>query len=255
MLRYERVSYTYPDGNRALHDVSFLGNAGELLLLGGHNGAGQSSLLKLLNGILRPTEGKVFVNGLSTQEHSTATLAAHVAVTFQNPGDQLFAASVEEEISFGCRNLRRSDQELIQQTITLFDFQHETSAHPYDLPLSRRKLLTIASAVAMGSPIIALDEPSAGLSLPERALLVHALSTLRTQGRLILVASHDVEVFLPLASRLLVLDHGRLVFDGRPKDFADNPHVLRSSGIKLPLATRLHQALSLHRSREQGDYP
>lgn len=254
MLRFDKVSYSYPDGTQALHDLSFVAEVGSIVLIVGHNGAGKSTLLKLLNGILKPTTGIVSVNGLSTFEHSTAELAAQVAVTFQNPADQLFASTTQEEVAFGARNLQRSNgHKMIQQALTLFELQDACSLHPYDLPFSRRKLLTLASAVAMGSPILAFDEPSAGLALPERLVLTQALSTLKQHDRLLLVISHDLDLFLPLATRVIALRNGRLVFDGLPKEFIESAQIVRSSQLRLPLIIRLRNALHLPIFSKQGE--
>lgn len=246
MLRLENVSYSYAGGTTALRDVSFTAGGGDLVLIVGHNGAGKSTLLKLLNGILTPTTGTITVNGLVTHEHPTARLAAEVAVTFQHPGDQIFASTVREEVAFGARNLRRAQQrETIEHAMTLFGLREVQALHPYDLPLSQRKLLTLASAVAMGSPILAFDEPSAGLSLPERSMLTHALQTLVKSDRLLLVSSHDLDLFLPRATRVLVFRHGRLLFDGPPRSFLEDSRMVRSSELRLPLLMRLQQALQL----------
>lgn len=246
MLRLENVSYSYAGGTTALRDISFTAGAEDLVLIVGHNGAGKSTLLKLLNGILKPTKGTITVNGLITHEHPTSRLAAEIAVTFQNPADQIFASTVREEVAFGAKNLRRTQRwETIEHAMTLFGLREIQALHPYDLPLSQRKLLTLASAVAMGSPILAFDEPSAGLSLPERLMLTQALQTLVRNDRLLLVISHDLDLFLPLATRVLAFHHGRLLFDGTPRSFLEDSRIVRASELRLPLLMRLRKALQL----------
>lgn len=253
MLQLDNVSYSYPNGTTALSDLSFTARHGELILIIGHNGAGKSTLLRLLNGILKPTKGTITVNGLRTHEHPTARLAAEIAVTFQNPGDQIFASTVKDEIAFGARNLRRAQrQETIERALALFGLEAVQALHPYDLPLSTRKLLTLASAVAMDSPILAFDEPSAGLSLPERTLLTGALHQLVRNNRLLLVISHDLDLFLPLASRVLVLHHGRLIVDGTPQTLLENPRLVRSAELRLPLLMRLRKAIQRPLMRSEG---
>ncbi len=246
MLSFNDVTFAYPDGHTALRTVSFEGAGGDFLLVLGHNGAGKSTLLKLLNGILKPTSGQVLVDGLDTREHSTATLAQHAAVTFQNPGDQIFASSVEKEIQFGPSSLRRAGQsKLVDDALETFGFSHNRASHPYDLPPSRRKLLTVACAAAMGSPVLAFDEPSAGLSIPERAVLRRGLTALTAQNRLTLVVSHDLDLFLPIASRVIVVRQGEIVFDDSPDTILYNEGVLRRTGLKLPLVMRMRKAFDL----------
>lgn len=253
MLRLDNVSYSYPGETTALRDVSFTARKGELVLIVGHNGAGKSTLLKLLNGILKPTKGTITVNGLFTHEHSTTRLASEIAVTFQNPGDQIFASTVREEVAFGARNLRRPQRrELVEHTLTLFGFQDLQALHPYDLPHSQRKLLTLASAAAMGSPILAFDEPSAGLSLPERSMLTRALQTLANNERILLVISHDLDLFLSFANRVLVFRYGHLLFDGPPTAFLEDSRLIRTSELRLPLLMRLRKALQLPIMLQEG---
>jgi energy-coupling factor transport system ATP-binding protein len=253
MLRLDNVSYSYPNGTTALHDISLTARNGELILVVGHNGAGKSTLLRLLNGILKPTKGTITINGLRTHEHSPARLAAEIAVTFQNPGDQIFASTVKDEIAFGARNLRRAQwHETVERAMALFDLEPVQALHPYDLSLSTRKLLTLASAVAMDSPILAFDEPSAGLSLPERTSLTRALQTLVSNDRLLLVISHDLDLLLPLASRVLVLHRGHLISDGAPTTLLENSRLLRSAELRLPLLMRLRKALQLPLMHSEG---
>jgi energy-coupling factor transport system ATP-binding protein len=253
MLQVERVSFSYRNGTNALRDISFSGTRGELLLIIGHNGAGKSTLLRLLNGILKPTVGSVIVNGLSTSQHSTARLAREVAVTFQNPTDQIFESTVKDEVAFGARNVAHGHPaDSVSFALSLFGLDVDALLHPYDLPAARRRLLTLASAVAMGSPLLAFDEPSAGLSLPERLILTSALETLRRNDRLIVIISHDLDLFLPIATRALVLREGVLDFDCSPRTLLEHEHILRSSHLKAPLLLRLKRALQLPLHPFQG---
>ncbi|MGH2568870.1 MAG: energy-coupling factor ABC transporter ATP-binding protein [Bacteroidota bacterium] len=246
MLQLEQVCFKYPSGTVALENISFRGAAGELLLILGHNGAGKSTLLKLLNGIQKPVSGKVMISGLDTREHTTADLARKVAVTFQNPGDQIFASTVEREVAFGPESLKRLDSmALVESSLRLFNLEKQRTMHPYDLPPSQRKLVTIASAAAMGSSLLAFDEPSAGLSIPERNILAQGFRKLAEHAdRLLLVVSHDLDLFLPLASRVLMLDRGSLVFYGMPGLILEQPSILRTYRLKLPLSMRLKQLLA-----------
>ncbi|MCI0708402.1 MAG: energy-coupling factor ABC transporter ATP-binding protein [Ignavibacteriae bacterium] len=244
MLTLEDVTYAYPGGEPVLRNVSLEGSQGEVLLILGHNGAGKSTLLKLLNGILTPTNGRVLVEGKDTKTVSTAILAKDVAVTFQNPRDQIFASTINNEVEFGPRILDRPNtSELVKEALRLFGFAQEGTRHPYDLPLSRQKLLTAASAAASGASILAFDEPSAGLSIPERRILIEGLQQIR-ENKLVLIVSHDLDVFLPLATRVLVFHHGKLSSDAAPSMIYRDEKILRTVSLKLPLALRLQKFLS-----------
>ncbi|HEY4613561.1 MAG TPA: ABC transporter ATP-binding protein [Bacteroidota bacterium] len=245
MLKLENVSFTYKDGTHALRRMSFEAQAGEFLLILGHNGAGKSTFLRLLNGILKPTDGRLTVGGLDTMAHSPARLAKEVAVTFQNPRDQIFASTVEREIAFGPTILQRLHAtELTIAALQQFGFTAERASHPYDLPPSRQKLLSIASAVAMDSAVLAFDEPSAGLSVPERQMLTKTFSDLR-RNRLLLVVSHDLDLFLPLATRVFIFQNGTLTADVAPTMMLHNEKMLRKATLKLPLSLRLRKAFDL----------
>ncbi len=246
MIQFEEVTYGYTSDFPAVQDVSFQLLSGSFLLLLGHNGAGKSTLLKLLNGILKPTHGKILVNGLDTSVTPTAQLARHVAVTFQNPGDQLFASTVKQEVEFGPKNLRRADtHELVEEALRLFHLSNLKSTHPYDLAPAQRKLLAAASAVATDAPILAFDEPSTGLSQTERKILCEAITHLTNQSRTFIVVSHDLDLFLPLTKQVIVLSSRRTIFDGQPDELVKKPRILRAAGLRLPTVMRLGKILDL----------
>lgn len=250
-IEFKRVSYAYPGNPPALEDISFQVGEGEFLLIIGHNGAGKSTLLKLLNGINKPTTGTVSIAGCDTQKHPISLLARHVSVTFQNPADQLFASTVRKEVQFAPKNFNRPETTtLVDEALAFFNLLSIASHHPYDLPLAQRKLLTIASAVAAGTSFLAFDEPSAGLSQIEHSLLDTALKALMARKKGFLVVSHDFELFLPYATRVMVLSRGRLIFDGNSDEILRQEHKLRMAGLQLPITLRLKKMLGIREPSE-----
>lgn len=243
-ITFHNVSFAYQPEVPVLRDISFEVKVREFLLVIGQNGAGKSTLLKLLNGILKPTAGRVDVAGYNTSTTPTAALAAQVCVTFQNPADQLFASTVRREVEFAPRNLKRTDlSELVDEALTLCGLRDSAPSHPYDLPFAGRRLLTIASAIASGSPFLAFDEPSAGLSQIEQVTLDTLITTLRAKARGFLVVSHDLELFLPYADRVMVLHRGRVTFAGGPQELISREGILRQAGLRLPTPLRLARIL------------
>jgi energy-coupling factor transport system ATP-binding protein len=243
-IQFQSVTYQYSPNADVLREISLQIAEGSVSLLIGQNGAGKSTLLRLLNGILRPTVGEVFANGLRTSEFSTARLAREVSVTFQNPGNQIFESTVEKEIAFGPRNLRLANKDtIVRQAAAMFGLTDALASNPYDLSPSARKLLTIASAVAMQTHTLAFDEPSAGLSHPERIKLIQALSELRRIGRTLIIITHDVDLFFPLVDRVLLLARGTIGFDGSVEEFISHQRSLRRLGAELPLAMRVERML------------
>ncbi len=246
-IELQKVDFTYPGTTQpALTDLSFQIDSGEIVIIAGPNGAGKSTLLRLINGILKPTVGNVFIDGKNSQYTSTAELAAAVSVTFQNPADQIFAPTVRKEIAFGPQNLRRENiVTIVDSTLALFQMQAMAEQHPYDMLPAQRKLLTIASAVAMDTPILAFDEPSAGLSQRERTVLTHVISNLRSQKRTLLIVTHDLEYFLSLATKAIILTSGKKIFEGTSPGLLSKESELRRFGMRFSLCARLKHSLSL----------
>ena len=243
-IRFESVGFEYAPGQPVFQKLSFELAPGECLLVVGHNGSGKSTLLKLLNGVLRPSTGRVVVAGRETSKTATSELARDVCVTFQNPADQIFAATVAEEIRFGPRSLNRKDPEsLARAALELCGLTGFATRHPYDLSQPARKLLTVASAIATGTRTLAFDEPSVSLSEPERHTLRGVVSRLRREGRALIIVSHDLGLFLPFADRLLVLRNSSPPALLSFADVLSHEHLLRASGVRLPYAERLERFL------------
>jgi energy-coupling factor transport system ATP-binding protein len=240
------VSFRYSESDDwVLKDLTCSVQGTGLTLVVGRNGAGKSTLLRLLNGLLKPSHGAVFINGVDTRSATTGLLAKSIVVTFQNPGDQLFAATVENELQYAPSQLgRRNVDELVARASGMFGFTQLLAVHPYDLLPAHRKLLTVASAVSSGSPILAFDEPSAGLSETERILLTAAMHELR-HSHTLLVVSHDFPLFLPVCDRILILGEKTLLFNGTVSDFLSQADGFRKRGILLPPSLRMRSLLNL----------
>lgn len=243
-ISVRHLTFGYTKEVTVLSDINLEIQRGEFVLVIGQNGAGKSTFLKLLNGILKPHSGSVHINRLDTSRIPTSTLAVHIAVTFQNPADQIFAPTVRDEVLFGPRILRKPfPDRLAEKSLALFRMTDVGSKRPYDLPPAQRKLLTIASAVASDAPILAFDEPSASLSQTERIIFLKGLEELRKDNRTLLIVSHDLDVFVPLATRMIILANGRIAHDGKPMDILSHAKLAKSAGLRLPLLLRLNRMI------------
>ncbi|HEX6128762.1 MAG TPA: ABC transporter ATP-binding protein, partial [Candidatus Limnocylindria bacterium] len=168
-LRLDGVTHVYPaSGVTALEDVTLVLPPGQRVALVGQNGSGKTTLVRHLNGLLRPTSGRVLVGGQDAAERTVAQLARQVGLVFQDPSRQIFAGSVRAEVEFGPRNLGLRGAELqaaVDEALAQVGLAGEARANPYDLGESRRKLLALASVLAMDTPVLVLDEPTTGQDL------------------------------------------------------------------------------------------
>jgi len=249
-LAVENVSFTYPDGTIALSDVDLVVPAGSRLAIIGQNGSGKSTLVRQLNGLLRPTSGRVVVDGKDVARSHVAELAAIVGLAFQNPDRQIFAGRVRTEVAFGPRNLGRRGPELeaaIAEALRQVGLDDSAEANPYDLGYSRRKLLALASVLAMGTPVVVLDEPTTGQDARGTDRVRAIVAELAAKGRTVIAISHDMRFAAESCERIVVMREGRIVLDGTPAEvFAEGAWpTLASTFLEPPLAARVGARLRL----------
>ena len=249
-IELEGLVHVYPEGTRALVGVDLRVAAGEALAIVGQNGSGKSTLVRHLNGLLRPTEGVVRVNGRDTVDVRVARLAALVGLAFQDPDRQIFAGRVRAEVAFGPRNLGVRGAALdgaVAAALAAVGLGDAADANPYDLGYSRRKLLAIASVLAMRTPIVILDEPTTGQDLRGAARVQEIVRGLVAEGRTVLAVSHDMRFVAETFGRVVVMREGRIVLDGTPAEVFAEPAwpVLASTSLEPPLAARVGEHLGL----------
>lgn len=222
------VSFRYAGSEEnALEGVSLVANAGELILLVGPSGCGKSTLLRVLNGLALhfyegKFEGSAYVAGLDVRSTPTHVLARHVGMVFQDPENQLFLSNVEREIAFGLENLgllRSEVKRRVEEALRLFGLEDLRHRAPYELSGGQQQKVAIASVMALEPKILVLDEPTANLD-PVSALEVLVLvnKLVRERNMLAIVVEHRLELVLRFATRMVVMDRGRIVADGDPRD-------------------------------------
>lgn len=235
------LRYEYPGGIRALDGVDLLVPSGGRVAIVGQNGSGKTTLVRHFNGLLRPTEGRVLVGDLETSKTRIARLAALVGLAFQDPDRQIFSGSAEAEVAFGARNvgLRGLDLEnSVREALDSVGLGGERKTNPYDLGYSRRKLLTIASVLAMRTPIVVLDEPTTGQDARGVGTIERIVEGLAAAGRTVIAISHDMRFVAESFSRVVVMREGRIVGDGTPPGIFAEEHwpVLRSTNLEPTFA-------------------
>ncbi|WP_101297102.1 ABC transporter ATP-binding protein [Halegenticoccus soli] len=244
-IRIENARHVYESGVEALRGVTLAMNGGCVALVG-HNGAGKTTLAKHLNGLLRPTAGRVVVRGTDTRTASVAELSADVGLVFQNPDDQLFRATVEDEIRFGPENLDRVDAETrVEAAIEQLTLDSVRESDTYELGRAARKRVALASVLAMRTPVIVLDEPTAGQDAAGVSIIGEAISDLVAEGRLVVCITHDVEFVRAHADRVIALSAGEVVADGTPREVFADEAVMDEAGLRAPIVTRVGEALGL----------
>lgn len=219
---------------------------GEFVSIIGQNGAGKTTLVKHFNALLKPTKGFVIVKGFDTRLKKVSELSRYVGYIYQNPDDQLFAESVEEEIAFGPTNLGLSEEEVkqsVDEVIKDLNLEHIRKEHPLALSLGDRHRVAVASILAMKPEIIILDEPTTGQDFQGSREIVDLTLELNRHGKTIIMITHDMNLVAEYSRRVIVLAQGEILMDGTPKKIFSRPHILEQSYLEPPQVTKLSQKL------------
>jgi len=245
-LSVKGLTYTYPDGTQALRDVSFDICKGEYVLIIGQNGAGKSTLVKHFLKLLKPTEGTVLVEGISTEAFSTSDLAQRIGYIAQNPDTQIFSTTVQEEVSFALHNLGYSAEEIEARTaeslkeMGLLEVQ---GAHPLSLSKSDRARVVIAAVLAMKPEIIIFDEPTTGQDFRGARSILEISRTLHRLGKTVLVITHHLYLMPEYAERVIVMGKGTILLDAPIREAFHEVDLLRSTFLMPPQAVMLARQL------------
>lgn len=250
--------FTYPGGVEAIRGISLAIEPGEQVAIIGQNGAGKTTLVKHLNGLLKPTGGAVSIGGWDTRQYSVSKLAARVGYVFQNPDEQLFCRTVEEEVTFGPRNLGIPEdrmRELVDDAISLTELAAHKSTNPYDLSSTWRKMVALASVIAMDSPIVIFDEPTTGQDAAGVERIARAIAALRGRGKTVITITHDIDFCAENFSRVIALSQGKVLLDGPASAVLGQADTLAITYVEPPQLTRLGMRLGLPVTvRSQDDF-
>jgi energy-coupling factor transport system ATP-binding protein len=246
----EGLVHVYEGGVRALDGVDLAITAGERVALIGQNGSGKTTLVRHFDGLLRPTSGRLLIRGVDAAGRTVAQLAREVGLVFQDPDRQIFASTVRAEVEFGPRNLGLRGAELdtaVGEALAATGLGEAAESNPYDLGTSRRKLLALASVLAMRTPVLVLDEPTTGQDMRGMAIVEEVVASVSAAGRTVVAISHDMRFVAEGFERVVVMREGRVVLDGSPAEvFArDRWKTLRSTFVEPPLPAVLGDRLRL----------
>ncbi len=250
-LEMDAVVHVYREsGVRALDGVTLRIGAGERVAIVGQNGSGKSTLVRHWNGLLRPTQGRVLLDGRDVAPLTVATLARSIGLVFQDPDRQIFAGSVRAEVEYGPRNLGMRGTGLraaVEEALASVGLESAARTNPYDLGSSRRKLLAFASILAMGTPILVLDEPTTGQDETGVDRVRSVIARVHAAGRTVVAISHDMRFVAETFDRVVVLRGGTIVLDGTPAEVFAAPawEALASTYLEPPLAAVIGERLGL----------
>ena len=254
-IQVEHLTHTYmtdsPFAATALEDVSLTIEDGELIGLLGHTGSGKTTLVQHLNGLLKPTSGRVVVDGLDITEKGVSLLEVRrrVGLVFQYPEYQLFEETVAKDVAFGPKNLGLSEQEVDQRVRYALQevglaYDEIAQRSPFELSGGQMRRVAIAGVLAMRPGTLILDEPTAGLDPAGRRSILGMIRELHAAGGLtVVMVSHNMDDISSLATRLVVMSRGRMVLTGTPREVFQHRELLSSIGLDIPQAAELTQRL------------
>lgn len=258
-IKIENLSYTYMKGTpfekKALNNVSLQIEEGEFIALIGHTGSGKSTLIQQINGLLKPTEGKITVDNVEITKKSTklSDIRKKVGLVFQYPEYQLFEETVEKDIAFGPSNLGLSQEEILERVkkamnIVGLNYEKYKDKSPFELSGGQKRRAAIAGVVAMEPKILILDEPTAGLDPKGREDILKQIKKLHQKYKMtIILVTHSMEDAAESAERIIVMHEGKCILNGKPSVIFREVDTLESVGLGVPQVAYLIREL-----REKG---
>lgn len=247
MIKAEALSFSYEGGTRALSDVNLGVRKGEFLALMGANGCGKTTLLKHLNGLLKPSAGRVCLNGKDLRRLREEEIFRQVGMVFQDPNDQLFAATVRQDVAFGAVNLGLEPGEVARRTAEALEMM-DIAAIPdkaiHTLSYGQKRRAAIAGVLAMAPEAVLLDEPTSGLDPRGVSAIMRLLRRLnREQGITMIMATHDVELVPLFCDRVAVMGRGEIISEGTPAEVFADTVLVRGAELRLPRMSHLVEIL------------
>jgi len=247
LIETRDLSYIYPGNVTALHHVNFVAPRNARIAVIGANGAGKSTLFKCFNGIFTPTSGQVLIRGEPISRGNLREVRKFVGLVFQNPDDQIFSPTVEQDVAFGPMNLGLDEETVhhrVHEALKLVGIEDLAHRVPHHLSGGEKKRVAIAGIIAMEPEVLVLDEPTAGLDPRGVRELIGVINNLsRTFGMTVIFSTHDVSVIPEVADYLYVMAKGGFVAQGTVEEVFAQPELLASVRLDVPVLPRLIRSL------------
>lgn len=258
-IKIENLTHIYMPGTpfekKALDNINIVINDGEFNALIGHTGSGKSTLIQHINGLLKPTSGRILVDDVDITDKSVkmSDIRKKIGLVFQYPEYQLFEETIEKDIAYGPTNLKLSEEEIhirVKRAMNIVGLDYETfkDKSPFDLSGGQKRRVAIAGVVAMEPKILILDEPTAGLDPSGRDEILYQIKKLQKEyGMTIILVSHSMEDVAKVADRIFVMYNAKCILNGSPEEIFTEVDTLESVGLAVPQVTYLVRKL-----REKG---
>ncbi|MCW3976051.1 MAG: energy-coupling factor ABC transporter ATP-binding protein [Candidatus Bathyarchaeota archaeon] len=237
MIKIENLYFTYPNGKKILHGIDWEIEEGEFIAIMGENGGGKTTLVKHLNGLLKPTHGKVLIDGIDTKKSSVASLSKKVGLVFQNPEHQLFCETAEDEVLFSLKNFGFNEKIAEKRTKKILEILNLTryyNASPFMLSGGEKKRLALASVLAWDPKYIILDEPTIGQDHDQKSKLGNFIKQLNSQGKTVIIVTHDVEFVAETKPKIVLLSRGNIIATGSCTDILTDKKILDEASLLMP---------------------
>ncbi|CAB3287886.1 Energy-coupling factor transporter ATP-binding protein EcfA [Methanocaldococcus lauensis] len=241
--------FCYPDGTEVLKGINFKVKKGEIVSILGPNGAGKSTLFLHFNGILKPTRGEVLIKGKPIKYNKKGLIEVRktVGLVFQNPDDQIFAPTVQDDVAFGPLNLGLPEDEVrerVKEALKAVGMWEYRDKPPHHLSGGQKKRVAIAGILAMKPEVIVLDEPTAGLDPVGAAQIMKLLYDLNKKGMTIVISTHDVDLVPVYADKVYVIYNGKILKEGTPQEVFSDVETIRKANLRLPRVAHLVEILN-----------
>lgn len=249
-ITVKSLSFYYKKEDPILTDISLTFDQRTTAIIG-QNGAGKTTLVKLLKGLLKPASGEIWINDQDTRVVSVAKLAGYIGLVFQNPNDQIFKSKVIDEVMFGPLNVGQPKEEAITNSMNallMVGMEDKQDDHPYDLSLSERKLISIASIIAMNTDIVIFDEPTIAQDYAGKETIKRVIHDLQKKGKWVITIIHDMDFVAETFERTIVLANGKILLDGTTREIFLQKEVLVQAGLNLPHVTQLGYLLEKNKT-------